>query len=84
LTRTLGVEWAPRGVRVNAVCPGLIDTPQSNERLWPEPWMRETLLEGVPSKAFGSEWDVASAVLYLCAPETGYVNAEVLTVDGGS
>ncbi len=84
LTRTLGVEWAPRGVRVNAVCPGLIDTPQSNERLWPEPWMRETLLEGVPSKAFGSERDVASAVLYLCAPETGYVNAEVLTVDGGS
>jgi NAD(P)-dependent dehydrogenase (short-subunit alcohol dehydrogenase family) len=84
LTRTLGVEWAPRGVRVNAVCPGLIDTPQSRERLWPDEWMRETLLEGVPSKKFGSELDVASAVLYLCAPETGYINGEVLTVDGGS
>ena len=84
LTRTLGVEWAPRGVRVNAVCPGLIDTPQSRERLWPEEWMRETLLEGVPARKFGTEADVASAVLYLVAPETGYISGEVLTVDGGS
>ena len=84
LTRTLGVEWAPRGVRVNAVCPGLIDTPQSRERLWPEPWMRETLLDGVPARRFGAEADVASAVLYLVAPETGYVSGEVLAVDGGS
>ena len=84
LTRTLGVEWAPRGVRVNAVCPGLIDTPQSRERLWPEPWMREALLDGVPARRFGTEADVASAVLYLVAPETGYISGEVLTVDGGS
>ena len=84
LTRTLGVEWAPRGVRVNAVCPGLIDTPQSRERLWPEEWMRETLLEGVPARRFGTEADVASAVLYLVAPETAYVSGEVLVVDGGS
>ena len=84
LTRTLGVEWAPRGVRVNAVCPGLIDTPQSRERLWPEEWMRTELLEGVPSRRFGTESDVASAVLYLAAPETGYISGEVLTVDGGS
>jgi NAD(P)-dependent dehydrogenase (short-subunit alcohol dehydrogenase family) len=84
LTRTLGVEWAPRGVRVNAVCPGLIDTPQSRERLWPEEWMRTELLEGVPARKFGTEADVASAVLYLVAPETGYVSGEVLTVDGGS
>ncbi|MFI5346501.1 MAG: SDR family oxidoreductase [Elusimicrobiota bacterium] len=84
LTRTLGVEWAPRGVRVNAVCPGLIDTPQSRERLWPEEWMREALLEGVPSRKFGTEADVASAVLYLAAPETRYISGEVLTVDGGS
>lgn len=84
LTRTLGVEWAPRGVRVNAVCPGLIDTPQSRERLWPEEWMRAELLEGVPARKFGTEADVASAVLYLVAPETGYISGEVLTVDGGS
>ena len=84
LTRTLGVEWAPRGVRVNAVCPGLIDTPQSRERLWPEEWMREELLSGVPARKFGCEEDVSDAVLYLCAPATRYVSGEVLVVDGGS
>lgn len=83
LTRTLGVEWAPRGVRVNAVCPGIIDTPQSRERLWPEEWMREQLLDSVPSRRFGRPEDVADAVLYLCAPNTRYVSGEVLTVDGG-
>lgn len=84
LTRTLGVEWAPRGVRVNAVCPGLIDTPQSRERLWPEEWMREFLLEGVPARKFGTEADVSDAVLYLCAPDTRYVAGEVLVVDAGT
>ena len=84
LTRTLGVEWAARGVRVNAVCPGIVDTPQSRERLWPEPWMREQLLESVPSRRFGAEKDVADAVLYLCAPDTSYVAGETLVVDGGA
>ena len=84
LTKTLGVEWAPRGVRVNAVCPGLVDTPQSRERLWPEPWMREQLLDAVPARAFGSPEDMAQAVLYLCSPAARYVSGEVLTVDGGS
>ena len=84
LTKTLGVEWAPRGVRVNAMCPGLVDTPQSRERLWPEPWMREELLSGVPSGRFGTEREMAEAVLYLCAPGTRYAAGEVLTLDGGA
>ena len=83
LTRTLGVEWASRGVRVNAVCPGLIDTPQTRERLWPEDWMREELLSNVPSGRFGSESDVANAALYLSSPMASYVTGEVLVVDGG-
>jgi NAD(P)-dependent dehydrogenase (short-subunit alcohol dehydrogenase family) len=84
MTKTLGVEWIGRGVRVNAVCPGLIDTPQSRERLWPEEWMRETLLESVPGRKFGTEEDVANAVLFLCAPETKYVAGETLVVDAGT
>jgi NAD(P)-dependent dehydrogenase (short-subunit alcohol dehydrogenase family) len=84
LTKTLGVEWAGRGVRVNAVCPGIIDTPQSRERLWPEEWMREMLLETVPGRNFGTEEDVVDAVLYLCAPNTRYVAGETLVVDGGA
>ncbi len=84
LTKTLGVEWIGRGVRVNAVCPGLIDTPQSRERLWPEEWMRKLLLDYVPSGKFGTEADVANAVLFLCAPETRYVAGETLVVDAGA
>jgi NAD(P)-dependent dehydrogenase (short-subunit alcohol dehydrogenase family) len=84
LTKTLGVEWAPRGVRVNAVCPGLVDTEQSRERLWPEPWMREDLLAQVPAGRFGTELEMAQAVLYLCAPGARYAAGEVLTLDGGA
>lgn len=84
LTKTLGVEWAARGVRVNAVCPGLVDTPQSRERLWPEPWMREELLAGVPAGRFGTEGEMADAVLYLCSPAGRYASGEVLTLDGGA
>lgn len=83
LTRSLGVEWAARGVRVNAVCPGYIDTEQSRERLWPEEWIREALLGEVPSRRFGTEKDVSDLVLYLCSPMAGYVNGEVIVVDGG-
>lgn len=83
LTRTLGVEWARRGVTVNAVCPGFIDTPQSRERLWPEDWMRDVLLSKVPAGRFGTEEEVAAAVLYLCSPAASYVTGEVLVLDGG-
>jgi len=84
MTKTLGVEWIGRGVRVNAVCPGLIDTEQSRERLWPEPWMREALLEGVPNRKFGTEADVANAVLFLVAPQTTYAAGETLVIDAGT
>ena len=84
MTKTLGVEWIGRGVRVNAVCPGLIDTEQSRERLWPEPWMREALLEGVPNRKFGTETDVANAVLFLVAPQTTYAAGETLVIDAGT
>ncbi len=84
MTKTLGVEWFGRGVRVNAVCPGLIDTPQSRERLWPEEWMSDLLLDSVPGRKFGTEEDVANAVLFLCAPQTKYVAGETLVVDAGT
>lgn len=83
MTRTLGVEWAGRGVCVNAICPGFIDTPQTRERLWPEEWMREMLLDSVPSKRFGSEKDVSNMVLYLASEMGAYINGEVVVIDGG-
>lgn len=83
LTRTLGVEWAGQGVRVNAVAPGFIDTPQSRERLWPDPKMVEKMLASVPVGRFGDPDDAANLVLYLASPMGAYISGEVLTADGG-
>ncbi|MBI5629394.1 MAG: SDR family oxidoreductase [Elusimicrobia bacterium] len=83
LTRSLGVEWAARGVRVNAVCPGYIDTPQSRERLWPQEWVRKKLLDKIPAHRFGREKDVSDLVLFLVSPMAGYIQGEVIVVDGG-
>lgn len=83
MTRSLGVEWARHGVRVNAICPGFIDTPQSRERLWPQDWMRQLLLERIPGGRFGTCADVSNMVLYLASPMGEYINGEVLVIDAG-
>ncbi|TPW20727.1 MAG: short-chain dehydrogenase/reductase SDR [Elusimicrobia bacterium] len=82
LTRSLGAEWSGAGVRVNAIAPGLIDTPQTRERLWPTDEMRAKLLGTVPMGRFGTEADVANLVVYLASPMGSYVAGEVITADG--
>jgi len=83
LTRSLGAEWASAGVRVNAIAPGLIDTPQTRERLWPDETMVERMLKTVPAGGFGSEYDVSNLVLYLASEAGSYITGEVITADGG-
>jgi NAD(P)-dependent dehydrogenase (short-subunit alcohol dehydrogenase family) len=84
LTRTLAVEWAPHGIRVNALAPGPIDTPQTRERLWPTDEIRSAVLAKVPLRRFGREEEVANACAYLVSDYAGYVTGEVLTLDGGA
>lgn len=83
LTRTLGAEWASAGVRVNAIAPGLIDTPQTRERLWPTPEMSARVLASVPMGRFGEESDVANLAAYLCSPMGRYITGETVVADGG-
>jgi NAD(P)-dependent dehydrogenase (short-subunit alcohol dehydrogenase family) len=83
MTRTLGVEWARRGVRVNAIAPGVIDTPQTRERLWPTEEIVKKMLDGVPVGRFGVEQDVSNLVLYLSSPMASYITGEVVVADGG-
>ncbi|MBI5597253.1 MAG: SDR family oxidoreductase [Elusimicrobia bacterium] len=83
LTRTLGAEWASGGVRVNAIAPGLIDTPQTRERLWPTPEMSARVLASVPMGRFGEEADVANLAAYLCSPMGRYITGETVVADGG-
>jgi citronellol/citronellal dehydrogenase len=74
LTRTLALEWARDGIRVNAISPGVTDTPALSERF-------RKRAEKVPLGRIGTVDDMVEAVLYLA--KASYVTGEVLTVDGG-
>ena len=82
LTRALANEWAPHGVRVNALAPGYIAT-DFNQRLRADPVRFKELTERIPAGRWGSPDDLAGAFVFLCSPASSYVNGTVLTVDGG-
>jgi NAD(P)-dependent dehydrogenase (short-subunit alcohol dehydrogenase family) len=82
LTRQLAYELGPRGIRVNAVAPGLIKT-QFSEVLWSTPEILERVLQSNPMRRIGTAEEVAEAVAFLASNAAGYVNGEVLSVDGG-
>jgi NAD(P)-dependent dehydrogenase (short-subunit alcohol dehydrogenase family) len=84
LTRTLAVEWARHGIRVNALAPGVVDRRQAREHLRADDTVRNALLAKVPLGRFGREEEVANACAYLVSDFSAYVTGEVLTIDGGA
>jgi NAD(P)-dependent dehydrogenase (short-subunit alcohol dehydrogenase family) len=84
LTKTLAIECAPLGIRVNAVAPGEVDTPMSNAAVSDCPeQVLAAQLPLIPLKRMGRAEEIAQAVLYLVSDASSYVAGEVLTVDGG-
>jgi NAD(P)-dependent dehydrogenase (short-subunit alcohol dehydrogenase family) len=83
LSRELGVEFAKRGVRVNALCPGPIDTPLLRELYASDPVQAARRMVHVPMGRFGRADEIANAVLFLASDESSYVNATEFLVDGG-
>jgi NAD(P)-dependent dehydrogenase (short-subunit alcohol dehydrogenase family) len=79
MTQTLAVEWAPHGIRVNAVAPGPIESPGAAKQLWNTPGAVDRITRMVPSGRWGSAEEVADAVAFLVAPQSGFITGEVLT-----
>lgn len=83
LVRSLAVEWSPRGVRVNALAPGWIETPMSHQALDSDADRKARILARTPMGRLGSPQDVGWAAVYLCSPQAKFVTGQQLVVDGG-
>ncbi len=83
LTRSAALEYATRGVRVNAVCPGTIDTPMVSSMLDSGMLSMDDLLRDLPMKRLGRGEEIADAVLWLCSSGSSFVTGQALAVDGG-
>jgi NAD(P)-dependent dehydrogenase (short-subunit alcohol dehydrogenase family) len=84
MTRTLAVEWARYGIRINAVAPGPFDTPGAKDRLWPLPEIEQKIVDEIPLERFASLSDVTNGILFLLSPAASYITGECLTIDGGA
>jgi NAD(P)-dependent dehydrogenase (short-subunit alcohol dehydrogenase family) len=80
LTRAAAIDHAATGVRVNAVCPGYIETPMVAEAMARR---GDQILATVPMRRLGIADDIAEAVVWLCSDRSGFVTGTTLTVDGG-
>jgi len=83
LSRELGVEFARRGVRVNALCPGPVSTPLLNELFASDPEKAARRLVHLPMGRFAEAVEIANAALFLASDESSYITASTFLVDGG-
>jgi NAD(P)-dependent dehydrogenase (short-subunit alcohol dehydrogenase family) len=84
LSKTLAVEWARFGIRVNVVVPGVIDVEHTRKGTYNTPERAEMMLKAMPLGRFGQPMDIAGAVLYLVSPVAEWITGAILHVDGGT
>lgn len=82
LTRSLAIEWAPYGIRVNCISPGPIETPGVKEVLWPTPELQQRAINGTALKRFGTGPEVAWPCVFLASKASSYITGANLQVDG--
>ena len=82
LTRLLACEWAAKGVNVNAIAPGYIET-NNTQALRDDPVRRAAILDRIPAGRWGLPGDIGDAAVFLLAPASDYMHGSVIAVDGG-
>ncbi len=83
LTKSVALQYARSGIRVNAICPGLIDTPMMARILGGNAEMEKQFVAGTPTGRKGRPEEIAAAAVWLCSDESSFVTGAVLPVDGG-
>src|SRR5436190_2855926 len=83
MTRTLAVEWAPHGIRVNTICPGPTATEGAGAALWPTPADEARVAATVPAGRLATVQEIAWWSTALCSRQAAYITGENLTIDGG-
>ena len=83
MVRNLALEYGPRGIRVNAICPGLVKTEFARE-LWDNPEVEDRILNDIPLRRLGEAEDLAGVAVLLASDAGRYMTGQALTVCGGS
>ena len=83
LTRQIAAELAPDGILVNAIAPGVIETPMTANRIANDTWYRKVMCDATPLGRVGQPDDIAGVVAFLCSDDAGFMVGQTLVVDGG-
>ncbi|MCW5690914.1 MAG: SDR family oxidoreductase [Pseudolabrys sp.] len=83
LTRQMASEYGPRGIRCNAVAPGLVETNLTSDKLRNDPKFRRIWVDGTPWHRLGRPEDIAAAIAFLASPDAEFINGHTLVIDGG-
>ena len=83
MSRELGVQFARQGIRVNALCPGPVNTPMLTELFAYDPERAARRLVHIPMGRFAEAEEIANAVLFLASDESSFITASTFLVDGG-
>lgn len=83
LTKSAALEYASKGIRINAICPGTTDTPMVSNAAEDDPEHMKNIIDTIPLGRMGKAEEIASAVLWLCSENAGFAIGQIMALDGG-